>query len=83
MADKDNIKIFSIGLDGALSETPVWSCMFTENPGCGKGPDGGIDFDGEYLWLCPMGYKLLKIEIDWDESQALEPSSWGSIKTSF
>lgn len=83
-AKEDNILIFSLGADGSPSAKPVWSCLFTENPGWGKGPNGGIDFDGEFLWLCPMEYDILKISIDWEGgSSRLEPSSWGSIKASF
>lgn len=75
---EDNIFILELNPDGSPNMTPVWSCEFTEDP---DGPNGGIDFDGAYLWVYPQNGNLFKLDIDFDT--ALTRSSWGSIKTSF
>ena len=75
---EDNIFILELNPDGSPNMTPVWSCEFTEYA---DGPNGGIDFDGMYLWVYPQNDNLYKLDIDWES--ALTRNSWGSIKTSF
>ncbi len=72
----DNIFIFQLNADGSPDMTPVWSCVFTEDA---DGPNGGIDFDGEYLWVYPQNGNLFKLEIDFE--LGLQSDTWGSIKT--
>ena len=74
----DNIFIFDLNPDGSVNMTPVWSCEFNE----GGDPDGGIDYDGEYLWVYPQGDNLFKLDIDWIPI-SLESETWGAIKSSF
>ncbi len=74
----DNIFIFELNADGSPDMTPVWSCNFTEYA---SGPNGGIDFDGEYLWVYPQNDNLYKLTIDFD--LGLESDTWAGIKASF
>ena len=74
---EDNMFILELNPDGSPNMTPIWSCEFTEDP---EGPNGGIDFDGTYLWVYPQNGNLFKLDLDWES--ALTRSSWGSIKTS-
>lgn len=78
IAGADNIFIFSINADGSLDMTPVWSTIFYHEPE----PDGGLDWDGEYLWLYPQNTSLFKLDIDW-VPVSLEQSTWGQIKADF
>lgn len=71
----DNIFIFQLEPDGCVNMTPIWSCEFTET----ASSMGGIDFDGEYLWLYPQNDNLYKLDIDW-EPTALQQTTWGDIK---
>ena len=75
----DNMFIFELAADGSPGATPVWSCTFLEN--AAMSVNGGIDFDGEYLWVYPQNDYLYKLEIDF--SMALESETWAGIKTSF
>lgn len=77
--DADNIFIFDINPDGSVNMTPVWSCEFVDEDMEGA---GGIDYDGEFLWLYPQNTDLYKLSIDWTPG-ALDQSTWGEIKTSF
>lgn len=77
--DDDNIFIYYINADGSVNMTPVWSCYFTENSGS---TNGGIDWDGTYLWVYPQQEQLYKLDIDWDPT-SLEHSTWGQIKADF
>jgi hypothetical protein len=74
----DNIFIHSIAADGTPSPTPVWSTMFLEE----LAVNGGIDYDGTYLWVYPQNTFLYKLSIDFDP-QALNSDSWAGIKASF
>jgi hypothetical protein len=74
----DNIFIHSIASDGTPSAAPVWSCVFVESAEV----NGGIDWDGTYLWVYPQNDFLYKLSIDWTPG-ALDQSTWGEIKTSF
>lgn len=74
----DNIFIFELNADGSPDMTPVWSCIFTEDA---DGPNGGLDFDGEYLWVYPQNGSLYKLDIDYD--LGLQNDTWGAIKASF
>jgi len=74
----DNIFIHSIASDGTPSAAPEWSCIFVES----SEANGGIDWDGEYLWVYPQQDFLYKLSIDWVPG-ALDQTTWGSIKTSF
>ncbi|HOF66301.1 MAG TPA: hypothetical protein PLX54_00105 [Candidatus Fermentibacter daniensis] len=74
----DNIFIFELNADGSPNMTPVWSCIFTEDP---EGPNGGLDFDGQYLWVYPQNGNLYKLEIDFFGD--LQSDTWGAIKASF
>jgi hypothetical protein len=76
----DNIFIHSIAADGTPSASPVWSCSFTENAAATV--NGGIDYDGTYLWVYPQNDYLYKLLIDWTPG-ALEADTWGGVKTSF
>ncbi len=76
--DADNIFIHTIAGDGTPSTEPVWSCQFVENPEV----NGGIDYDGEHLWVYPQQDFLYKLSIDWDP-QALESDTWAGIKSSY
>lgn len=76
--DADNMFIHDIAADGTPSATPVWSCQFTENTEV----NGGIDYDGEYLWVYPQQDYLYKLDIDWNPD-ALESDTWAGIKSSF
>lgn len=69
-----NILIHEIAADGTPSADPVWSTIFFENPA-----NGGIDYDGEYLYLYPQNDYVYILDIDFDP-QALEQTTWGSIK---
>ena len=73
----DNIFIHMLNPDGSPNPTPVWSCTFTEEVEV----NGGIDYDGEYLWVYPQNTCLYKLDIDFD--MALEPTTWAGIKTTF
>ena len=75
----DNMFIHEIAADGTPGATPVWSCTFLEN--AAMSVNGGIDFDGEYLWVYPQNDYLYKLEIDFD--MALESDTWAGIKTTF
>lgn len=74
----DNIFIFELEPDGSPNMTPVWSCDFTESASSA----GGIDWDGEYLWVYPQNDNLYKLDIDWVPT-SLQRDTWGSIKTVF
>ncbi len=74
----DNIFLFELNADGSPNMTPVWSCNFTEDE---DGPNGGLDFDGEYLWVYPQNGSLYKLDIDYD--LGLRSDTWGAIKASF
>ncbi len=76
----DNMFIHEIAEDGTPSATPVWSCTFIENASMEL--NGGIDYDGEYLWVYPQNDYLYKLEIDWSAA-ALESNTWAGVKTSF
>ncbi len=76
--DADNIFIHTIAGDGTPSTEPVWSCQFTENTEV----NGGIDYDGEFLWVYPQQDYLYKLSIDWDP-EALDSDTWAGIKTSY
>ncbi|MCK5133449.1 MAG: hypothetical protein KAR40_15015 [Candidatus Sabulitectum sp.] len=58
---------------------PIWSCQFDEAQ---YGPDGSIDYDGEYIWIHPEGGDLFKLSINWTPS-GLNRATWASIKSSF
>lgn len=75
----DNIFIFELNPDGSPNMTPVWSCQFTDDP---DGPNGGLDYDGTYLWVYPQNSNLFQLDIDWVPT-ALERDTWGSIKSVF
>ncbi|OPL19587.1 MAG: hypothetical protein AVO35_09730 [Candidatus Aegiribacteria sp. MLS_C] len=74
----DNIFIFALEPDGSVNMTPVWSCVFTES----SSSAGGVDYDGEYLWVYPQNDNLYKLDIDWTPS-ALQNETWGAIKSQF
>ncbi len=74
----DNLFIHDIAADGTPSAAPVWSCQFVENTEA----NGGIDYDGTYLWLYPQQDYLYKLSIDW-EPGALDSDTWAGVKTSF
>ena len=74
----DNIFIHHLNPDGSPNPTPEWSCVFTEEVEV----NGGIDYDGEYLWIYPQNTFLYKLSIDWDP-QSLESDTWAGIKASF
>jgi hypothetical protein len=78
VAGSDNIFIFELNSDGSPNMTPVWSCNFTEDA---DGPNGGIDFDGQYLWVYPQNDNIYKLDIDFDVS--LQTDTWAGIKTAF
>ena len=78
VADEDNIFIHYINPDGSPNPTPVWSTNFSEE----EMADGGIDYDGEYLYVYPQNSFLYVLDIDWDP-QSLSPSTWANIKSSF
>lgn len=75
----DNIFIFELEPDGSVNMTPVWSCNFNNDP---DGPNGGLDYDGSYLWVFPQNADLFKLDIDWTPS-SLDRDTWGNIKTLF
>lgn len=75
----DNIFIFDLYPDGSVNMTPVWSCNFSEDP---SGPNGGLDYDGTYLWVYPQNGDLFKLDIDW-VPVALQRDTWGAIKSTF
>ncbi|MCK4806511.1 MAG: hypothetical protein KAT09_02630 [Candidatus Aegiribacteria sp.] len=74
----DNIFIFELYADGSVNMTPVWSCQFDE----GGYPGGGIDYDGDYLWVFQQNSNLSKLDIDWIPT-ALQRDTWGAIKSTF
>ena len=74
----DNIFIFELNPDGSPIMTPVWSANFTESASSA----GGIDYDGEYLWVYPQNDNLYKLDIDWSPS-SLDRTTWGAIKATF
>ncbi|MCK4504455.1 MAG: hypothetical protein KAW14_02460 [Candidatus Aegiribacteria sp.] len=76
---EDNIFIYDINADGSVNLTPVWSCEFTENS---NSTNGGIDWDGTYLWIYPQQDMLYKLDIDWVPG-SLENTTWGQIKADF
>lgn len=73
-----NLFIHAINADGSPVATPEWSCMFTEEVEA----NGGIDYDGTYLWVYPQNTFLYKLEIDW-VGGALDSDTWAGIKASF
>jgi len=73
----ENIFIHTIASDGTPSAAPVWSTTFLEE----LAPNGGIDYDGTYLWVYPQNTFLYKLSIDFD--MALEACTWAGVKTSF
>lgn len=75
---EDNIFIHALNPDGSPVATPEWSCVFAESAQA----NGGIDFDGEYLWVYPQNDFLYQLDIDWSP-QALEGDTWGGIKATF
>ncbi len=75
----DNIFIFELYADGSVNMTPIWSCNFVEDA---SGPNGGLDYDGEYLWVYPQNANLFKLDIDWIPT-ALQRDTWGAIKSTF
>ncbi|MCD4701256.1 MAG: hypothetical protein K8S24_05290 [Candidatus Aegiribacteria sp.] len=77
LTGEDNIFIFYINADGSVNMTPVWSCEFIEDT-----TNGGIDWDGQYLWVYSQNEDLYKLDIDWSPG-ALDETTWGEIKTSF
>ncbi len=76
----ENVFIHHIAADGTPSATPEWSCAFMESGNLKA--NGGIDYDGEHLWLYPQNDNLYKLTIDWTPG-ALEANTWASVKTSF
>ncbi|HOP27399.1 MAG TPA: hypothetical protein PLM22_08170 [Candidatus Sabulitectum sp.] len=74
----DNLFIFELNPDGSPNMTPVWSTTFTESTSSA----GGVDYDGEYLWVYPQNDNLFKLDIDWAPS-ALDRTTWGAIKATF
>lgn len=74
----DNIFIHELNPDGSPNPDPVWSTVFFDEDQA----NGGIDYDGEYLWLYPQNTFLYKLSIDFDP-QSLQAGSWGSVKASF
>lgn len=74
----DNIFIFQLEPDASVNMTPLWSTEFTET----ASSMGGIDYDGQFLWLYPQNDNLYKLDIDW-EPVALQRDTWGSIKSVF
>ncbi len=76
----DNIFIHEIAADGTPGASPVWSCAFLESPA--GDVNGGIDYDGTYLWVYPQNDNLYKLSIDWVPG-ALESDTWATIKSSF
>lgn len=76
----DNVFIHDIATDGTPSASPIWSCNFTDSA-TGE-VNGGIDYDGEFLWIYPQNDFLYKLSIDF-ESEALESDTWAGIKHSF
>ncbi|MCK5115029.1 MAG: hypothetical protein KAR44_00395 [Candidatus Aegiribacteria sp.] len=74
----DNIFIFDLNPDGSVNLTPVWSTEFTEDA---DGANGGIDYDGTYLYVYPQNDLVYTLDIDW--TSALENSTWGQIKAEF
>ena len=72
-----NIIIHELNPDGSPVATPVWSTIFFEAP-----VNGGIDYDGEYLYIYPQNDYIYVLDIDFTPA-ALEQSTWGEIKTSF
>ena len=75
----ENMLIYHINPDGSFGSEPIWSAVFDE-PGF-AGLDGGIDYDGTYLYVLPQYGFVFKLTIDFNLS--LSPSTWGNIKTSF
>ncbi len=73
-----NLFIHAINGDGSPVATPEWSCMFTDEVEA----NGGIDYDGTYLWLYPQNTFLYKLDIDW-VGGALNSDTWAGIKASF
>ena len=76
--DSDNIFIHEIAADGTPSASPVWSCQFIENVNV----NGGIDYDGTYLWVYPQQDFLYQLDIDFIPG-ALEADTWAGVKSSF
>jgi hypothetical protein len=72
-----NIAIHELAGDGTPSSTPVWSTTFFEGP-----VNGGIDYDGEYLYIYPQNDYIYVLDIDFTGG-ALEQSTWGEIKAGF
>lgn len=72
-----NIAIHELAGDGTPSTTPVWSTTFFEGP-----VNGGIDYDGEYLYIYPQNDYIYVLDIDFTGG-ALEQSTWGEIKAGF
>lgn len=75
----DNIFIFNLYADGSVNMTPVWSCTFTDDP---DGPNGGIDYDGTYMWVFSQNNNLYKLSTNWVPT-ALQRDTWGAIKSTF
>lgn len=72
-----NIIIHQLNPDGSPDPTPVWSTIFFEAP-----VNGGIDYDGEYLYIYPQNDYIYVLDIDF-EPAALQQSTWGNIKSAF
>lgn len=69
-----NIIIHELEPDGTPIATPVWSTIFFEAP-----VNGGIDYDGTYLYIYPQNDYIYVLDIDFTPG-ALEQSTWGAIK---
>lgn len=74
----DNLFIFELNPDGSVDMNPVWSCNFTGSTSSA----GGVDYDGQYLWVFPQNDNLFKLDIDWSPI-SLQRDTWGAIKSSF
>lgn len=72
-----NLLIHSINPDGSPDTTPVWTAIFFEVP-----VNGGIDYDGEFLYIYPQNDFVYVLDIDFEPS-ALEQTTWGDIKAGF
>ncbi|MBN2587505.1 MAG: hypothetical protein JXA64_02785 [Candidatus Fermentibacteraceae bacterium] len=69
-----NLFIHELAPDGTPGTTPVWSTTFFEGP-----VNGGIDYDGTYLYIYPQNDFIYVLDIDFTPG-ALEQSTWGAIK---
>lgn len=73
----DNLFIYELDPGGVPDTTPIWSCAFTES-----GTPGGVDYDGEYLWIYQQNEQLCQLSINWIPT-SLERYTWASIKSCF